>query len=86
LANLALACYHCNSQKGPNLAGFDQMTRRVVRLYNPRKERWKAHLAWEGPLLTARTSIGRVTIYVLNINEPELVDLREMMIEDEHLP
>ena len=84
--NLALACYHCNSHKGPNLAGFDPVTRRVVRLFNPRKDRWNAHLAWEGPILIGRTSIGRVTVYVLNVNDPDSVALREMMLEDGLFP
>jgi HNH endonuclease len=84
--NLALACYHCNSHKGPNLSGFDPVTRRITRLFNPRKDRWNVHIEWDGPLLRGRTAIGRVTVYALNMNEPESVAIREMMIEDGHLP
>ena len=84
--NLAFACFPCNSQKGPNLAGFDQETRRVVRLWNPRKDHRGKHLEWQGPLLVGRTSIGRVTVSVLNINDPDAVAFREMLIEDGQFP
>jgi hypothetical protein len=80
--NLAFSCFHCNSHKGPNLAGFDPLTKRVIRLLNPRKDRWAKHLEWDGPLLIGRTSIGRVTVYVLNINDPDAVAFREIMLDD----
>ncbi len=33
--NLALACFYCNSFKGPNIAGIDPVSRRIARLYKP---------------------------------------------------
>ena len=38
--NLALACFFCNSYKGPNISGLNPKTGRRVRLFNPRKDRW----------------------------------------------
>jgi hypothetical protein len=34
--NLALACFYCNSFKGPNIAGLDPDTGEVVRLFHRR--------------------------------------------------
>src|SRR5262245_15465507 len=44
--NLALSCFHCNSYKGPNIAGIDPISGRVVRLFNPRRDKWSRHFAW----------------------------------------
>src|SRR5438552_1393811 len=66
--NLALACYACNLHKGPNLAGRDPRTRKVVRLFNPRRHSWERHFRWNGPVLVGRTSIGRATVATLGVN------------------
>lgn len=41
--NLALACYHCNRHKGPNLAALDPETGRMPRLFNPRSDVWECN-------------------------------------------
>src|SRR5258708_39599797 len=51
LDNLALACFHCNNHKGPNVAGIDPATGQVTRLYHPRQDRWDEHFDWHGPML-----------------------------------
>ncbi|WP_437841353.1 HNH endonuclease [Sorangium sp. So ce1153] len=43
--NLGFACFYCNSYKGPNIAGIDPESGRIVRLYHPRKDRWSKHFA-----------------------------------------
>jgi 5-methylcytosine-specific restriction endonuclease McrA len=53
--NLALACFHCNNHKGPNIAGVDPATRQVVRLFHPREDRWAEHFAWRGAVLLGLT-------------------------------
>jgi hypothetical protein len=50
-------------------------------LFNPRRRRWSAHFAWDGPRLVGKTAIGRTTIRVLNMNHPEAVRLRRLLIE-----
>src|SRR5271156_1092892 len=60
--NLALSCPHDNYHKGPNIAGLDPETGRLTRLFNPRRQRWSAHFAWNGPLLVGKTAIGRTTL------------------------
>ncbi len=41
--NLALACFHCNNHKGPNIAGVDPATGELTRLYDPRLDQWSQH-------------------------------------------
>jgi hypothetical protein len=79
LNNLALACYSCNKQKGPNVAGFDQQTQQITRLFNPRADSWNGHFHWAGPVLVGRTSIGRVTVDVLGINRAHRVSFRQSL-------
>ena len=43
--NLALACYYCNSFKGPNIAGIDPRTGNLVQLFHPRRHHWKRWLS-----------------------------------------
>jgi hypothetical protein len=79
--NLALSCPHCNYHKGPNLAGIDPVTRRLTRLFDPRRNRWGSHFGWDGPVLLAKTAIGRTTLYVLAMNHPDRVEVRRLLID-----
>lgn len=80
--NLAITCIYCNAYKGPNIAGLDPATGKLARLYHPRRHKWSAHFRWEGGVLIGRTAIGRATIEVLRINLPNLVALRETLMDD----
>ena len=82
LRNLAWACLHCNSFKGPNLAGRDPRTGEIVRLFNPRRDDWDEHFRWRGPRLVGKTAIGRVTIAVLRINLPYRVAVRASLMDE----
>ena len=81
LENLALACSACNNHKGTNLVGVDVKTKKVIRLYDPRNDRWRAHFRWNGPLLVGKTAIGRVTVDVLSINLNYRIELRQELIQ-----
>jgi hypothetical protein len=67
--------------KGPNLAGLDPTTKRLTRLFNPRKHRWSRHFRWEGPVLVGKTAIGRTTDEVLAMNDPVRVALRQELMD-----
>jgi hypothetical protein len=86
VANLALACPRCNLNKGPNIASIDIITQLVVRLFNPRRDRWPEHFRWRGPRLLGLTPIGRVTIRLLAINHPDAMALRRLLILDGTFP
>jgi 5-methylcytosine-specific restriction endonuclease McrA len=76
LENLALACPDCNAHKGPNLTSIDPQSDQYVPLFNPRVDRWEQHFVVEGPFITGRTPIGRATVALLAMNEPERVQMR----------
>ena len=84
--NLALSCFYCNSYKGPNVAGVDPASGKITRLYHPRRDRWKTHFEWHGPILAGRTAVARTTIAVLAINHPDAVAVREALIEEGAFP
>ena len=80
--NLADACIYCNGYKGPNISGLDAVTGKLTPLFNPRRHKWSYHFRYEGGVLVGRTAIGRTTVEVLRINLPNLVALREVLMED----
>lgn len=67
-SNLALACYHCNHHKGPNLTGIDPETGQIIPLFNPRTQLWNEHFALEGMEVVGLTPTGRTTVRVLAMN------------------
>ena len=80
LSNLALACLRCNLHKGTNLSGIDPESGAMLPLYNPRTQRWTDHFTWSGPKVIGKTAEGRATVFVLLMNNPERVRLREALI------
>ncbi|HEV8062584.1 MAG TPA: HNH endonuclease signature motif containing protein [Gemmataceae bacterium] len=84
--NLALSCYHCNSFKGSDVGSLDKPTRRLTPLFHPRRHSRRRHFRWQDGFLLGRTAIGRVTVALLNINDPFRVELREMLIEEGNFP
>ena len=78
--NLAAACIYCNSYKCANISGRDTSTGKLTALYHPRRHKWPHHFRYDGGTLIGRTAIGRTTIAVLNINLPNLVALREVLM------
>jgi len=64
------------------VAGYDFSTGRLTRLYNPRRDVWSEHFTWKGGRIIGRTSIGRTTSAVLNLNHPDAVSIREYLIAD----
>jgi 5-methylcytosine-specific restriction endonuclease McrA len=86
LNNLCQACPRCNRNKGPNISGIDDPTRKLTPLFNPRRDRWADHFAWRGPRLRGRTPVGRVTVQLLGMNDPQVVKLRRELIAEGKFP
>ena len=78
LTNFGLACAGCNGSKGIALTGRDPATERFMRLYHPRRDRWREHFAWsdDSTLLIGLSPIGRATIERLRLNRSGVVELR----------
>ena len=86
MANLALSCLHCNAHKGPNISGIDPVTKKLTRLFNPRRHNWDRHFKWSGPFLLGKTAIGRTTIEVLAMNHPDVIEVRVELMADGLFP
>jgi hypothetical protein len=76
-SNLALACFYCNRHKGTNVAGMMPDGIDVVRLFHPRIDVWDEHFGFSDGVIFHRTEIGRATIDVLRMNEPEAIKHRQ---------
>ena len=83
--NLCLACNYCSLHKSSNLTGIDPLTDSTERLFNPRKDHWHEHFAFDGPRIEGPTPIGRATVGVLNMNDSERLELRLELLESGRL-
>jgi HNH endonuclease len=84
--NLAFVCQHCNSHKGPNIAGIDPVLSRMERLFHPRRDRWEDHFEWAAHELVGITAVGRTTIVVLAMNDDFMLRLRATLLLEGEFP
>jgi HNH endonuclease len=80
--NLWLACGLCNTFKASQTHVIDPLTRRRIRLFNPRRQQWSRHFAWseDGTQIIGRTACGRATVVALRLNNPIAVKVREAWV------
>jgi Na+-translocating ferredoxin:NAD+ oxidoreductase RNF subunit RnfB len=81
LENLCLACTKCNRNKGSDIASIDRDTRQVTLLYNPRTQKWDEHFRLNEATIEALSAEGRVTIRILQLNEPTSLEERSGLIK-----
>ena len=74
--NLAWACQRCNLCKGTNLSAIDPDSAQVVRLFSPRSDLWEVHFAVERNRIVGLTPTGRATVWLLQMNSAERMELR----------
>ncbi|MBD2194815.1 MULTISPECIES: HNH endonuclease [Calothrix] len=79
--NLALACTICNKYKGSDLTSIDPSNGEIVRLYQPRHDRWYDHFQLKDGEIQPLTAIGRVTVRLLQMNRPERVEERKVLLQ-----
>lgn len=82
LANLCLACRSCNGIKWYFVKAHDPQTRRLLKLFHPRRQRWPEHFEWsqDGTLIIGRTATGRATVEALQMNNDLIVSLRALWV------
>jgi hypothetical protein len=61
LDDFAFAWRYRNAYKGPNIAGIDPVSARVVALFHPRRDLWRQHFRWHGARLVGLTASARAT-------------------------
>jgi hypothetical protein len=77
--NLALACPECNLAKGPNLAALQPGGLKIVRLFNPRHDKWVRHFRSNGVHIVGKTPIGRASVALLRMNDAERLRIRALL-------
>jgi hypothetical protein len=81
--NLALSCSFCNQAKGSDIGSIDAETGEVIRLYHPRRDRWREHFQINqktGEILGV-SPIGQVTIRLLQMNRPAYLPERLLLVK-----
>lgn len=78
--NLWLACPRCNLHKADRSHAPDPQTGESVSLFDPRRQRWEEHFAWDqgGLMISGRTATGRATVAALQLNNAFVVRSRRV--------
>jgi hypothetical protein len=79
LDNLAYACVICNRNKGSDVASVVPGTGEIVRLFDPRHQRWAEHFRIDGARIEPITQIGSTTVRLLRLNAPERILERRLL-------
>lgn len=85
-SNRVYSGLHCNRHKGTDLVGLDPKTKKLTRLFNPRRHKWDHHFHYDGSVLIGKTAVGRTTVDVLAMNDPVRVALRQQLINEGAFP
>jgi hypothetical protein len=78
--NLALSCTLCNKYKGSDIASIDPETGQLTFLYHPRRDSWPDHFQLQNARFIPLTPVGRVTVRLLQLNHPDRMTERELLI------
>jgi 5-methylcytosine-specific restriction endonuclease McrA len=84
LDNLAYACPHCNDRKWAHVDGQDPTTGETTPLFHPRQDRWDDHFAWSEEIhmeIVGKTPAARGTVARLQLNHPELLEIRRELVK-----
>ena len=78
--NLALSCVLCNKHKGSDIASIDSETGAIEPLYHPRHDHWSDNFILRDAYIIPQTPTGRVTVQLLQLNNPDRVAERTFLI------
>ncbi|MBZ0297541.1 MAG: HNH endonuclease [Anaerolineae bacterium] len=87
--NLCLSCPDCNAFKGSDVASVDWLNGTViVPLYHPREHTWEDHFRVDMATgrIEALSPQGRVTIFLLHLNDDERITDRKLLIDADRYP
>jgi hypothetical protein len=84
--NLCLACLDCNRHKGSDFGSFDPDTGQITALFNPRTQVWTEHFQLQGAQILPVTAEGRVTVFVLNMNDGMRIRIRRILLNAGRYP
>lgn len=78
--NLAYSCRLCNQHKGTDLSSIDPESGEIVRLFNPRTDRWAEHFQFANAEVRGFTPTGRATVRLLQLNHARRVQERALLL------
>jgi hypothetical protein len=78
--NLALSCAACNLHKGSDIGSIDPVTGELVPLFHPRRDRWSDAFQLIDARIVPRTAAARATVRLLQLNRPERVAERAVLV------
>jgi hypothetical protein len=86
--NLWLACRECNAHKAAKTKAIDNLTGKTVKLFNPRKQKWREHLGFseDNSQIIGKTPCGRATVESLQINNFYQTTARSIWVEMNKFP
>ncbi|MEZ4514860.1 MAG: HNH endonuclease signature motif containing protein [Chloroflexota bacterium] len=80
-SNLAYCCPLCNKHKGSDVASYDPETGALTPLFHPRHDHWQEHFqVYRDGQIWPQTAVGRVTVTILQLNRPERVKERQLLL------
>lgn len=85
-SNLAYTCSVCNQNKGSDLGTYLINSKRLIRLYHPRKDSWSSHFDIEYGEIIPKSLIGQATIKVLDMNNIDRIILRQALTDEGRYP
>jgi hypothetical protein len=86
LDNLCLACLECNRNKGSDFGSFDPDTDQITMLFHPRTQTWNDHFHLDDANISPLTPEGRVTVFVLRLNDEIRIRARQALINAGRYP
>lgn len=78
--NMALACALFNNAKASDLTSIDPQTGDIVPIFHPRRDQWTDHFRLADAEIIPLTPVGRVTVRLLQLNHPDRIVERELLI------
>lgn len=82
----AYVCSFCNQHKGTDLTSIDPETGQITPLFHPRRDRWLDHFRAIGGRIEPLTPTGRATVRLLELNHPDRIKERELLVRLGLLP
>ena len=70
---------YCNRLKGSDIASIAPRSGQLVRLFNPRTDRWNDHFVIDGAVIKPLSDIGEVTSALLGLNRPDRLEERALL-------
>ena len=84
--NLAFSCGTCNRMKAADIGTYLNEKLEFIRLFNPRMDIWEHNFEINHGEILPLTLIGEATIKLLDLNNPDRIILRQVLMTAKRYP